>query len=233
MKRTECKWFKALGRKLFYLFRSKEQTELGYWKKCFRQEGYTFQNDHYQRLLLAMAAETDDAFLRDKRIADFGCGPRGSLSWIDSTHTKIGIDLLATAYLQHFHAVMKKHDMIYVNATETLIPIPDAYLDIIFILNAFDHVADIKIMAAELRRILKQGGELIGSFNLNETKTKAEPHSLCETWLRKSFFAGYEISSWRISARPQSGYLYQPLLDDKLLPVDDDPAILWVRARRL
>ena len=233
MKRIGYEWFKALGRKLFYLFRSKEEAELGYWKKCFRKEGNTFQNAHYQRLLLAMAGEVDDSFLRDKRIADFGCGPRGSLSWIDSTETKIGIDLLATAYLQHFSAVMKKHDMIYVNVIETQIPIPDAYLDIIFTLNAFDHVADIEIMAAELRRILKKGGELIGSFNLNEPKTKAEPHSLSETWLQKSFFAGYEISSWRLTAKPQSGYLYQPLLDDKLLPVDDDPAILWVRAKKL
>lgn len=233
MKRIGYEWFKALGRKLFYLFRSKEEAELDYWKKCFRKEGNTFQNAHYQRLLLAMAGEVDDSFLRDKRVADFGCGPRGSLSWIDSTETKIGIDLLATAYLQHFSAVMKKHDMIYVNATEALIPIPDAYLDIIFTLNAFDHVADIEIMAAELRRILKKGGELIGSFNLNEARTKAEPHTLSETWLRDSFFAGYEISSWRISAKPQSGYMYLPLLDDKLLPVDDSPAILWVRARRL
>lgn len=94
-------------------------------------------------------------------------------------------------------------------------------------------MADIEIMAAELRRILKKGGELIGSFNLNEAKTKTEPHTLSESWLRNSFFAGYEISSWRISAKPQSGYLYQPLLDAKLLPVDDSPAILWVRARRL
>lgn len=135
MKCTGCKWFKAIGRKLFYLFRSKEQAELGYWKKCFRKEGNTFQNAHYQRLLLAMAGEVDDGFLRDKRVADFGCGPRGSLTWIDSTEAKIGIDLLVKAYLRHFTAVMKTHDMIYVNATERLIPIPDAYLDIIIYLK--------------------------------------------------------------------------------------------------
>lgn len=227
------KWCKTAGRRLFYLCRSKEQAELGYWKRCFRKEGHTFQNGHYQSLLLAMAGESDDAFLRDLRIADFGCGPRGSLSWIDSSETKIGIDLLATAYLKHFFAVMKTHNMIYVNATEKLIPIPDAYLDIIFTLNAFDHVADIEIMAAELRRILKPGGELIGSFNLNEAKTKAEPNTLSEAWLRDIFFAGYKKSSWRISAKPESGYLYQPLLDDKLLPVDDGPAVLWVRAQKL
>lgn len=226
-------WFKQIGRRLFYLFRSKEEAELGYWKKCFRKEGKSFHNEHYQKLLLAMAGETDDGFLRGLKIADFGCGPRGSLSWVHSTDTKIGIDLLATAYLRHFPAVMKTQGMIYVNSTEKLIPIPDAYLDTIFTLNAFDHVADIELMADEIRRILKPGGELIGSFNLNEARTKAEPHSLCETWLRESFFAGYEISSWRVSAKPQSGYLYQPFLVDELIPVDDGAAILWVRARKL
>lgn len=230
---TGYSWFKQIGRKLFYLCRSKAGAELGYWKKCFRREGNTFQNEHYQRLLLAMAGEADDGFLRGLRIADFGCGPRGSLSWVSSTETKIGIDLLATAYLQHFPAALKTHGMIYVTSTEKLIPIPAAYLDTIFTLNAFDHVADIDLMADEIRRILKPGGELIGSFNLNEAKTKAEPHCLNETWLRESFFAGYEISSWRVSAKPKAGYLYQPLLDDKLLPVDHGPAILWVRARKL
>ncbi len=233
MIREGREWLKSIARRLIYLYRSKEDAELGYWKKCFRKEGQTFQNAHYQRLLLAMAGEKDDGFLKGLRVADFGCGPRGSLAWVNSTDTKIGIDLLATAYLKQFSAVMRSHGMIYVNSTEKSIPIPAGYLDIVFTLNSFDHVADIDLMAAEIRRILKPGGELIGSFNLNEAKTKAEPNSLCEIWLRESFFAGYEISSWRVSARPQSGYLYQPLLDDKLIPVNGEPAILWVRARKL
>ena len=233
MIRTGYKWFKDIGRRLFYLFRSKEQAELGYWKRCFCIDNGVFDNAHYESLFLAMAGEADDGFLKGKRIADFGCGPRGSLSWVKSTETKIGIDLLTTAYLRNFASEMKTHGMIYVNATEELIPLPDAYLDIVFTLNAFDHVANIEIMAGEIRRILKTGGELIGSFNLNEPKTKAEPHSLSETWLRKSFFAGYEIISWLVSAKPQSGYLYQPLLDDKLIAVTGEPAILWVRARKL
>ena len=211
---------KQIGRNVFYLLRSKQGTELLYWKKCYQKEKGIFQNAHYKKLLLGMAGETDDTFLTGKRIADFGCGPRGTLCWVCSTDTKIGIDVLSTLYLQHFSSAMKNHGMLYVSSTEQMIPIPDAYLDVIFTLNAFDHVASPDIMASELKRILKPGGEMIGSFNLNEPKTKAEPQTLSETWLRNVLFDGFTISSWRISAKPNTGYLYQPLLDNKLLPAN-------------
>jgi SAM-dependent methyltransferase len=223
---------KQIGRNLFYFMRSKQGTELQYWKKCYKNESGAFHNTHYKRLLLGMAGETDDSFLTGKRIADFGCGPRGTLNWISSTDIKIGIDVLTPLYLQHFSGAMKSHGMIYISSTENMIPIPDAYLEVIFTLNAFDHVAFPDAMASELKRILKPGGELIGSFNLNEPKTKAEPQTLSETWLRNKLFDGYVISSWRVTAKPNSGYLYQPLLDDKLIPAKQEPAILWVRARK-
>jgi SAM-dependent methyltransferase len=223
---------KQIGRNLFYLCRSKHGAELAYWQKCYQNEGGTFQNSHYQKLLLGIAGEADDLFLANKRIADFGCGPRGTLSWVKSTETKIGIDVLSTLYLQHFGSAMKAQGMLYVTSTESFIPIPDAYLDVIFTLNAFDHVANPELMASELLRILKPGGEFIGSFNLNEPKTKAEPQTLTEPWLRKHFFAGYQITSWRVSAKPETGYLYQPLLDNALIPAKQEPAILWVRATK-
>lgn len=229
---STSKSIKQIGRNLFYLFRSKHGAELAYWKKSYHNEGESFQNAHYQKLLLSMAGEADDLFLANKRIADFGCGPRGTLSWVTSTDTKIGIDVLSTLYLQEFGSAIKAQGMLYVSSTENIIPIPDAFLDVIFTLNAFDHVANPELMASELLRILKPGGDFIGSFNLNEAKTKAEPQTLTEVWLRKHFFAGYQITSWRVSAKPETGYLYQPLLDNALLPAKKEAAILWVRATK-
>jgi SAM-dependent methyltransferase len=222
---------KEIGRNLLYLCRTKHEAELAYWKKCFAKEG-GFSNEHYRKLLLGMAGEADDNFLADKRVADFGCGPRGTLCWIGSTDTKIGIDVLTAKYLELFGSVMKQHGMLYLSSTETMIPLPDAFLDVLFTLNAFDHVANPDVMGSEFRRILKPGGELIGSFNLNEPKTKAEPQCLQESWVRNHLLTGYEIISWRVTAKPTSGYLYQPLLDNKLLPVNNEPAILWVRAKK-
>jgi len=45
----------------------------------------TFANARYERLMLAMAEEPDDTFLKGKIVTDFGCGPIGSLTWVKST----------------------------------------------------------------------------------------------------------------------------------------------------
>jgi len=60
----------------------KRDEELLYWSNRFAAEGQMFSNAHYKELMLSIAEEENDSFLTNKVVADFGCGPRGSLNWI-------------------------------------------------------------------------------------------------------------------------------------------------------
>ena len=224
--------FRQLLRRLYYSLKPKHSAELGYWQKCWRKEGGCFSNAHYEKLLLAMAREQDQSFLKGKVVADFGCGPRGSLSWIKAATALIGIDVLIPHYLQHFESCMKQHNMTYLSSTESYIPLPDNSVDILFSLNALDHVQELPIICQELRRVLKPGGEIIGSFNLYQAPTAAEPQCLTPEILDKYLLKGFSIQRRLISAIPKQGYLYQPLLDEKPLPVHNEAAVMWVRARK-
>ena len=93
---------KKILRPLGSLFVSKYSAELSYWRSKFKSNGGVFNNAHYEKLMLAMAQETDDRFLQDKVVADFGCGPRGSLVWAASASMRIGIDVLADQYADEF-----------------------------------------------------------------------------------------------------------------------------------
>jgi len=113
-------------------------------------------------------------------------------------------------------------------------PLPDACLDGISLLNVLEHIKDDQTALKQVYRILKPGGELIGSFNLNHAPTKAEPQALTESLLQQLLFADFTIISWRVSAPDTSegGYLYNPLLTGKLIDPQGKPVILWARTRK-
>jgi len=221
-----------LLKKLYYALRTKHKAELSYWQKCYHNEAESFSNGHYQRLLLAMAREPNQDFLRNKVVADFGCGPRGSLAWITDAKALYGIDVLVPEYLKSFHKCMKTHPMIYVSSTEEHIPMPTESVDVIFSLNALDHVKDFAQICSELRRILKSGGELIGSFNLNGQPTAAEPQKLTREKIQRYLLKDYQIKHCIVSAPATEAYMYQPLIEGNPIPVSDSPAIMWVRAQK-
>ncbi|HRX75840.1 MAG TPA: class I SAM-dependent methyltransferase [Candidatus Cloacimonadota bacterium] len=226
-------FFKGILRPIYYRIVPKYYAELAYWKKCYHQDGCSFSNQHYEKLLLAIAKEKNQDFMRGKVIADFGCGPRGSLSWVKTSQFNIGIDVLIPQYLKHFQNSMKDHGMIYLACSETCIPLPDLSVDIIFSLNALDHVNQLPDICNELRRILKPGGEIIGSFNLYQAPSSAEPQCLSPEILDRYLLKGFKIKHRLISAIPETGYLYQPLIDEKPLPLNNSEAILWLRAEKV
>ena len=92
--------FKKLKRLITGQFLSKYRSELNYWKEKYIEEGYRFENAFYRKNMLGIAQEIDDAFLQDKIVIDFGCGPRGSLVWTDAPKMKIGVDVLVDKYFK-------------------------------------------------------------------------------------------------------------------------------------
>lgn len=108
-KLTNC--FKVNPQNIKKFMIEKCDSELIYWRKKFIEEGHRFQNKHYKELMLNIAQETSDMFLDGKIVADFGCGPRGSLAWTDKPAIKLGIDVLAGKYLENFRDELIKHGL--------------------------------------------------------------------------------------------------------------------------
>ena len=188
---------------------------------------------YYRKYLLAVAGEADDTFLAGKVIADFGCGPAGSLTWAKSASVRIGIDVLADLYVDEFRDCVETHDMLYLKSTETTIPLPTGFVDVMFTLNAMDHVNDFPKMCREIVRVMKPGGLFVGSFNLGEDPTICEPQRLTEESIREHLLKHLEVLSCRSALKGPADNLY-----GRLLQVDFSEAVppghegyLWVRAK--
>lgn len=211
----------------------KYKQEYAYWLNRFTKEGGKLDNAHYEHRMLRMAEEENDEFMRDKIVADFGCGPRGSLSWTKTPMLRIGIDILATVYLQSFGQCMLEHDMTYITSTERIIPLQSSLVDVMFTLNALDHVDDLECMSKEILRVLKPGGLFVGSLNLNEPATPCEPQTLTEDIIKQNLLRHLNISSYRLAKiHPKNPYKF--LYENKLSTFceEDEPYILWVKGTK-
>jgi SAM-dependent methyltransferase len=206
----------------------KYKKELDFWDTCYKEEGAQFENEYYRKRMLGMAGEPDDSFLSGRIVADFGCGPRGSLWWATSARLRIGIDVLTEEYSK-FN--IRAHDMVYVSCSEWKIPLPSNYVDVLFTLNAMDHVSHFAVMCRELLRILSPGGLLIGSFNLDEAPTLSEPQRLTEKTIQKHLLKHLHVESYRIAAPGEPDSLYLHFFDGSASPTAG-PRFLWIRARK-
>ncbi|MCK4694257.1 MAG: methyltransferase domain-containing protein [Candidatus Cloacimonetes bacterium] len=215
---------------LFAKTHLKNYAELNFWKEKWEQENHKLSNANYEKIFLAMAEEKDTSFLDGKIVADFGCGPRGSLCWAKSASKRIGIDVLVDKY-EKFE--ISKHNIEYIKNTEKSIPLPSDYLDILFTLNAIDHVSNFDIICREIVRIIKPGGELIGSFNLNEPKSASEPQTLTEEIIQEELLQYFDIINYRIRPRCPKGDYYSYSFNGSLLDLlPDEPGYLWVRSKK-
>ena len=209
---------------------NKYDAELDYWKSVFKIEK-EFRNEHYKRLMLGIADEKDDSFWKERVVADFGCGPRGSLFWTDSPKIKIGIDALIPQYMREFE--LRSHNMIYVTSNENCIPLPNDYVDFLCTINSLDHVENLDMMIKELLRILKKGGKLIASFNLNEQRTTTEPQTLTEELLNEKLFGFFNVISYKRALKNPND-TYGQFWENNLLENETtEEAILWVRAKKI
>lgn len=211
---------------------TKHSAELAFWRSRFEIDHGGFGNSHYRRIMLAMAGESSDEFLRGKIVGDFGCGPRGSLAWASASALRVGIDVLAATYAAHFPASLISHGMVYVTCTERLIPVPSSFFDIMFTLNAMDHVDDFAAMCSEVLRILKPGGDFIGSFNLEEPATTYEPQCLSEATIKQHLLDHLDILSCRLATPGPDDDEYRNLIENRLSYRAGERGYLWLRGRK-
>jgi SAM-dependent methyltransferase len=218
---------KGIVRVLPSLF--KYQEEIGFWQTLWNTG--QFVNSHYGPTFLAIAGEQDQSFLKNKIVADFGCGPQGSLCWATEAKERIGIDVLADSYSQFGIAT---HNMTYVVSSERRIPLPSNYVDVMFTINAMDHVNYFKTICNEIVRVLAPGGLFVGSFNLGEPPTFSEPQTLSERRVRDVFLGQLDVQTYRTApmGTREIGvykYLVEP---DAPRPAHFEEYCLWVKAKK-
>ena len=210
----------------------KNVEELAFWKSRLAIDNGVFKNYHYEKIMLGMAEEQNDDFFKNKIIADFGCGPRGSLVWVKDATMRIGIDVLADRYADEFTENAIAHDMVYLKSTEKVIPLPSNFIDVLFTVNAIDHVNNFALMCAEIVRVLKPGGYFIGSFNLEEPATPCEPQQLNERIIKENLLNKLTIMSYRVSKKGPKDDMYAPFFNNTLSYQTGEEGVLWVKAQK-
>lgn len=231
-----CKYLEEMGidRKLIVKGWYKKVAEFSYWQDILKQEK-SFLSSGYKQVMLCLAEEKDDEFLEGKVVADYGCGPRGSLKWTNKPLMKIGIDVLIQEYMEITD--LSKHGVIYVTSKEDKIPMPDECVDYIMALEVLDRVSDIQATINEITRILRTGGIFAGSFPLNEPlySDAGQPQSFASDIIN-ILNDNYEIISKRIAKRTtEVGEHFEPYSDmmqgkyvDELK--EGEKGFLWFRA---
>jgi SAM-dependent methyltransferase len=215
------------------LVTTKGREELLYWQGVPTPDPAA-RDDYYRRYLLGIAGEADDGYVAGKVIADFGCGPMGSLAWAKSAAVRIGIDVLADLYADEFRDAVRGHGMVYVKSTEKTLPLPTDFVDVMFSLNAMDHVDDFPTICSELVRVIRPGGEFVASFNLGEDPTMCEPQRLTEDVVREHLLKYLQVVSYRTAPRGPESDPYGELLAGTSRPIPEgQEGYLWVRARKV
>lgn len=213
----------------------KNLHELEYWKSVYDTTTQTFQNSWYKQYILNMTMLKEKDF-KNKVVADFGCGPRGSLAWINKAKTRIGIDVNADLYADYFSNAILSHNTLYIKSTEKVIPIPSNYIDILVTMNALDHVTNLETMCNELIRILKPNGLFTGYFNLEEPASDTEPQCLSESILEKLLLSKLDVEIYKTSicGDIKKGTYYEPLhFPEKYTSYEKGThGLLWIKARK-
>ena len=212
-----------------FIIRNKYTSEMSFWQSRFDIDHGNFSNSHYRKIMLKMAEENSDDFLKGKIVADFGCGPRGSLVWAKAASLRIGIDVLADQYADRFKENIISHNMIYLKATEYVIPLPSDFIDVMFTLNAIDHVTNFAVMCNEIMRVCKPGGLFIGSINLEEPITPQEPQKLTEQNVKDHLLSKLVIQSYRVTRKKPGENAYAPFFDENLSYNPGEEGVLWVK----
>jgi SAM-dependent methyltransferase len=102
-------------------------------------------------------------------------------------------------------------------------------VDVLFTLNAIDHVSDFPAMCSEIIRVIRPGGLFVGSFNLNEPWRITEPQQLNEADIALHLLDRLDVHSYRIS---RQGEGYEPLLRGDMEYEPGEPAFAWVKATK-
>ena len=183
-------------------------------------------------ILMAIGDIQDESFFAGKIVVDIGCGPRGSLCWMQSARERIGVDPLAERYLEFG---VSQHNMVYVAAPAEKIPLISGCADIVTSFYALHYVESIRRAWAEIRRIVKPGGCFIGAMNLVGEASRREPSVITLAKARTHFFSGWNVEYEKVIPEGESlgpAHTYKFLNEDPPPGYHPRYSILCCRIRK-
>jgi ubiquinone/menaquinone biosynthesis C-methylase UbiE len=154
--------------------RTKNQSEMSYWRRKRAEEPEGLHNDHYEYFYTEFFGLSHDDY-RGKAVLDIGCGPRGSLEWADVAGRRVGLDPLVNSYRE---LGIDRHKMEYIHAGVEKMPVADGSFDIVCSFNNLDHVDNLQRAIREIKRVTKIGGLFLLITEIEHRATVNEPHSL-------------------------------------------------------
>lgn len=212
------------------LLDAKRRSELSFWSEWLEEHGPGARTAYYREFMMRMGGIDDPRFFENKVCLDLGCGPMGSLTWLRGAKAALGLDPLSEEY-RKFGIV--DHDMVYLSASAEAIPLPSRSVDVLFSMNSLDHVDDLERSCREIRRVLRPEGHFLGSLNLEEEPTPAEPWTLSEELLDRLLFAEWTREFYQVRPKLEDGgdpyrLFAEPASD---LTEQQGPKALWCRFR--
>ena len=199
--------------------RLKRWAELRYWRNV---AGPIESNTHFEYFFTEHFG-LDQDFYRGKRVLDVGCGPRGSLEWLDGASELVGADPLADEYRK---LGAPERRMRYVTASAEDLPFPDAHFDVVSAFNALDHVEDLSAAVAEIARVTAPGGTFLVIVEIGHQPTWTEPHSVEPTFHRA--LEGWDTRTEQVCAFRGNVYASARARE----PYDGGAGILMARLER-
>jgi SAM-dependent methyltransferase len=142
------------------------------------------------RRVAAEAGSTEDELFAERVVVDVGPGPLGFPDACPA-RVSIGVEPLAERFREHGLLLDDSH-AVYLAAGAESIPLVSASVDVVVTRNSLDHVTSPAEVTAEVARILRPGGTLLVSVDVDHPATATEPHSLTLDGVRE-LLAAFEI----------------------------------------
>jgi len=125
------------------------------------------KNLPYWRSLVA-ALPDDVKFGKETSVMDIGCGGCGILLALDEGRL-VGVDPLMDRYLEKFPFLSERTDIRWINSTGEELE-TDEKFDVVFTINAFDHVYDPALVVRKIAGLLRPGGHCVTTMNCHNTR---------------------------------------------------------------
>jgi SAM-dependent methyltransferase len=129
---------------------------------------------YWHTLLDALPDEVH--FGADSRVLDIGCGGSSVLLGLNEGRL-VGVDPLMDRYLEKFPFLRQRSDIEWINAMAEEIEFDEPF-DVVFAINALDHVYDPAQAVGHIAGVLRSGGHCVVTLNVHNTR------------LMRSYYAG-------------------------------------------
>jgi ubiquinone/menaquinone biosynthesis C-methylase UbiE len=154
---------------LFTILSDKLDCEYNFWKEFTKRKSNT---DSWFRRLYTEGFSLTYSDFENKKVVDIGCGPTGSLEWMDNARSRTCVDPLANEYM---FMGADQHKMLYIASNAEQTKIANASVDVVSSSNNLDHVDNYKKVLKEIHRVLRPGGWFLLVVEIHPYPQRCEP----------------------------------------------------------